>query len=68
MDYRKPLDRPIFCVSLHDARGRPIEAPQVLHLHRSRSHSACAELNRHSVPREGLAACDLHVVPTKKQK
>ncbi|EIE19851.1 hypothetical protein COCSUDRAFT_58088 [Coccomyxa subellipsoidea C-169] len=28
LDYRKPLDRPVFCVSLHDADGRPLESPQ----------------------------------------
>ncbi|BDA51176.1 hypothetical protein COCOBI_18-0520 [Coccomyxa sp. Obi] len=28
IDYRKPLDRPVFSVSLHDADGRPLEAPQ----------------------------------------
>lgn len=28
LDYRKPLDRPVFCVSLHSADGRPLESPQ----------------------------------------
>lgn len=28
LDYRKPLDRPVFCISLHDADGRPLETPQ----------------------------------------
>ncbi|KAK9917685.1 hypothetical protein WJX75_007169 [Coccomyxa subellipsoidea] len=28
LDYRKPLDRPVFCVSLHSADGWPLESPQ----------------------------------------
>lgn len=32
IDYRKPLDRPFFSVSLHDALGRPLEPAQVCYL------------------------------------